>query len=75
MRHTSLRTDDASSPLIAGNLTDESRPKVLRALENFAGLYPRAGAPARLALSIAQGQSTERENLVLSETDVLPESL
>jgi hypothetical protein len=37
------------------NITDSTRPKVLRSLDLFGELYPRAGAPRRMALDQAQG--------------------
>jgi len=37
------------------NVTDETRPKILRAFELLSSLYPRASAPRRIALNFATG--------------------
>ncbi|CDO77958.1 hypothetical protein BN946_scf184971.g8 [Trametes cinnabarina] len=41
-------------------ITDETRPQALQILENFAQQFPRAGAPRRIALTVAVGDEFKK---------------
>lgn len=55
------------------NVTDETRPKILRAFELLSSLYPRASAPRRIALNYATGtfRVPPSHSLPLSELNLL----